>query len=187
VTNEHEQSLNVVVSRRIRTGREADFEEAMVAFAAWAACQPGQAGMQLLRPPPGSRDYIVAARFRDEAARRAFTASDDYREWMAKLGAMTEGETHIEELSGLEGWFTLPGFRDSARLPRWKMAVATFCGVLPTSIVLGKVLSPVILDWPYLVGQAAFAASMVALLTWVVMPLITRVLHGWLHRETRAD
>jgi antibiotic biosynthesis monooxygenase (ABM) superfamily enzyme len=28
-----------------------------------------------------------------------------------------------------------------------------------------------------------FAGCMVALLTWVVMPLVTRLLHPWLHKK----
>ena len=39
--------------------------------------------------------------------------------------------------------------------------------------------------WPFVFGSVMFNASMVILLTWVVMPLITRALHGWLHAETR--
>jgi len=39
--------------------------------------------------------------------------------------------------------------------------------------------------WPYILGSIFFNACMVALLTWVVMPLITRVLHPCLHADER--
>jgi antibiotic biosynthesis monooxygenase (ABM) superfamily enzyme len=47
------------------------------------------------------------------------------------------------------------------------------------NLTLGRAIQP----WPFVLGSAVFNASMVALLTWVVMPLITRAFHGWLHEK----
>jgi len=61
-----------------------------------------------------------------------------YQEWMNRLGELTEGDARIEELSGLEGWFTLPEHAGLAKPPKYKMALATFLGVFPVAI--GKVI-----------------------------------------------
>jgi antibiotic biosynthesis monooxygenase (ABM) superfamily enzyme len=81
-------------------------------------------------------------------------------------------------LHGLEAWFRTP---QGAAPPRWKMAVATLAGVYPTSAFLGLTVGPLVKDLPYLAGNLIFAAVMVAALTWAVMPLVTRLLHSWLH------
>ena len=83
------------------------------------------------------------------------------------------------------GEVTPPGAE--AHVPKWKIAVATFLGVLPTATVLDQLLGPRIAGWPYLAGQAAFAASMVTILTWAVMPLATRALGGWLRPQSRVE
>jgi len=88
----------------------------------------------------------------------------------------------VEELTGLESWFTLPGAA-LRPLPKWKMAAATLLGVFPTSLLLGETVGRGMVDWPLLLRSAVFAALMVALLTWVVMPLLTRALHNWFYPE----
>jgi antibiotic biosynthesis monooxygenase (ABM) superfamily enzyme len=63
------------------------------------------------------------------------------------------------------------------------MAVATFLGVFPVAMILNLTLGPVIRSWPFVLSSAVFNACVVALLTWVVMPLVTRLLHGWLNPQ----
>ena len=60
------------------------------------------------------------------------------------------------------------------------MAAATFLGVFPVAMVLNLTLGPVIRSWPFIVSNAVFNACVVALLTWVVMPIVTRILRRWL-------
>ena len=63
------------------------------------------------------------------------------------------------------------------------MAVATFLGVFPVAMILNLTIGPVIREWPFVFRNAVFNACVVTLLTWVVMPLVSRMLHGWLHRQ----
>jgi uncharacterized protein len=175
--------LTVVVNRRIRLGREAEFEQEMRSFVQFALSSPGHRGINILRPAAGGRDYIVVDKFSDEQARRNFKASRQYQEWMNRLGELTEGDPRIEELTGLEGWFTLPEDVGLPKPPKYKMALATFLGVFPVAMTLNLTLGPVIRSWPFVVSSAVFNACVVILLTWVVMPLVTRLLRRWLFPE----
>ena len=172
--------LTVVVKRRIRPGREAEFEQTMRSFVQFALAFPGHRGISVLRPAVGSRDYIVVDKFSDESARGNFKATSQYQDWMGRLGELTEGDPRIEELSGLEGWFTLPEDPGLARPPKYKMALATFLGVFPVAMSLNLTLGLVIRSWPFILSNLVFNAAVVILLTWLVMPLMTRVLHPWL-------
>ena len=67
--------LTVVVKRRIKPGREAEFEQTMRSFVQFALAFPGHRGISILRPSEGSRDYIVLDKFSDESARGSFKAS----------------------------------------------------------------------------------------------------------------
>lgn len=180
--HERDTALTVVVARRIREGLADEYERSMREFVAWSLAQSGHEGLHVLRPAAGERDYTVVARFRDEAARRAYTSSPEYRDWMARFARLTEGDARIQELTSLEGFVSLPG-RALRRPSSWKLAVATFAGVFPTSVALGVMLAPRLSAWPFPLADAAFAAAMVALLTWIVMPLVTRALHRWLFPE----
>lgn len=134
----------------------------------------------MLTPPPGSdsREFGILRTFADEKERDAFYASPMFKAWEERARTLTEGEPVYRQLHGLEAWFRAP-----TPPPRWKMAFVTFLGVFPTAMILTLALSPAIKSWPFIVRNVAFNACVVALLTWVVMPFLTRLLHHWLHRQ----
>jgi antibiotic biosynthesis monooxygenase (ABM) superfamily enzyme len=66
-----------------------------------------------------------------------------------------------------------------------KMTVATFLGVFPVSTLVGLAVAPQLQSLPLLLRNAVASAIIVALLAWVVMPFVTRLLHAWLFPEAR--
>jgi hypothetical protein len=92
----------------------------------------------------------------------------------------------VEEFCGLESWFTLPGGA-MRPLPQWKMAIATFFGVFPVVMMLNPTLGAVTRTWHFLPRNVVFVACVVCLLTWLVMPFITRLLHPWLRPEEKKS
>lgn len=178
--------ITVCITRTVRSGCEADFERALHDFVQRSLSQPGQHGVHIMRPVPGSgsREYGIIRKFADRSALEAFHESPEYREWTRLASELTEGKARTEELCGLESWFTLPGEPLHA-FPKWKMAVATFLGVFPVAMLLRATLGQVIASLNFVLSNTIFNASMVVLLTWVVMPVITRALHRWLHAEER--
>lgn len=63
--------------------------------------------------------------------------------------------------------------------PRWKEAVLTWVGVNVSAFTLTFTLSPLTSDWPWLGSFLAFNTAMVAGLTWVVMPALSRHARDW--------
>lgn len=174
--------LTVVVHRRIKPGQEAEFEEAMKRFVNFALGFPGHRGINVIRPATGEHDYIVVDKFADQATRDSFTATAQYKEWMERLGQHTEGSPTIQQLSGLEGWFSRPG-QPLQTPPSYKMALVTFIGVCIVIAFLNLVLTPFIKNWAYFPNLLIFNAFVVSLLTWVVMPVLTKILHRWLFKK----
>ena len=179
------EPVTVVVRRRVKTGREAEFEAAMRDFIGFALGSPGHLSIHVLPPAAtGPADYTVIDKFATPEARRAFKESPAYREWMDRLAALTEGDPQIEEMGGLAGWFTLPG-RPNAKPPaKYKMAAVTFLGVYPLATVLPPFFSGLIPGWHPLLLSAVINAAVVGLLTWAVMPLLTRLFARWLFAKT---
>jgi uncharacterized protein len=178
------EPVHVVIIRTVRPGCEAAFEQALHQFVQKSLSLSGQMGVHIIRPAPGSdsREYSIIRRFSDRDALIAFRTSPEYLEWNQIAADLTEGRGHAEELCGLESWFTLPN-KPLRALPQWKMAIATYLGVVPVIMFLSLTLGRLIQNWNFVVNNIVFNAFVVALLTWVVMPLITRALHGWLHPE----
>jgi uncharacterized protein len=172
----------VVVSHVVRPGDESAFLEWQARLAEAGRHAPGHRGTELHRPVPGVQDdWVVVTRFATTAdlegwlaspARRALLAEGerfrDYR--LARVGAASFGS-----------WF--PGGASGSAPPSWKTALSVLVGLYPTVVLLTLAISAL---WPtgplwasLLVGNVAS----VALLTWVVMPVVTRALRFWLEPE----
>jgi len=180
-TNSNSQPVHVAITRRIKPGCEQEFQAALKEFFAKSLAQSGVHGAAVLVPPPGSSsmEYGILRSFASAAERDTFYASPLYVEWKKRVAALSEGEPDARELHGLEAFFR----QDSPSPPlRWKMAIATYLGVVPVIMTLSLSLGPLIRSWNFVLYNLVFNACVVVLLTWVVMPLITRVLRPWLSK-----
>ena len=174
--------IHVAITRRVRAGSEEEFQRGLREFFQTSFGHIGVQGASMLIPAPGSesREYGILRSFADEKERDAFYKSPMFAEWEAKARALTEGEPVYRQLHGLEAWFRSP-----TPPPRWKMAVGTFIGVFPTAMILTLTLGPAIKDWSFVPRNAVFNACVVVCLTWLVMPIVTRVLRPWLHPTSK--
>ncbi|HWB02240.1 MAG TPA: antibiotic biosynthesis monooxygenase [Verrucomicrobiales bacterium] len=172
-------AIHVAITRRVRPGCEAEFVEAIREFLSASFAQDGVLGAGIISPAPGQNphEYGILRTFAGEAERDAFYESAAYKAWRERSKAWTDGEPVHHQLHGLEAWFRHP----QQAPPKWKMACATLMGVYPVSLLLGVTLGPLIAGWPMPLTSLAFGAGMVALLTWVVMPPVVRLLYSWLH------
>ena len=171
--------IHVAITRRIKPGFEQEFQTALKEFIARSLADTGVHGAAMLVPPPGSHspEYGIIRSFASPAERDAFYASTLYLDWKKRVEPLSEGEPDTRELHGLEAFFRNNG---SPPPPRWKMAVATYAGVLPVVMGLSLTIGPAVRPLSFVLNNAIFNACVVALLTWVVMPVISRALRGWL-------
>jgi uncharacterized protein len=87
-------------------------------------------------------------------------------------------------LTGLESWFTLPA-QPGAPPPPYKMALVTWATIFPLITVIVVVSAPLLGPLPLLARLAVTTGVTVPLMTWVVMPRVTRLLHRWLYPGRR--
>lgn len=174
--------VTINILRTVREGQEALFEDKVRAFVKEALGFPGHLGVHVLKPSHGAgREYRVVLRFASRAQWRDFEAWPAYTAFREDIRPLLEREPCVEELSGLESWFTLPEAPVIRPLPRWKMACVTLLGVFPTSLAFTVLLGPLIGGWPLVARSFAVAVCTVATLTWFVMPFLTKMLRPWLY------
>jgi antibiotic biosynthesis monooxygenase (ABM) superfamily enzyme len=176
------QPIHVAITRRIKPGCEQEFQTALKEFFARSLAESGVHGAAMLVPPPGSSssEYGIIRSFASAAERDAFYISPLYLEWRNRIAPISESDPQIRQLHGLEAFFRQG---NPSPPPRWKMAIATYLGVVPVIMTLALTLAPLIRSWNFVLNNLVFNACVVALLTWVVMPLITRALRGWLSKQ----
>jgi len=174
--------IHIAITRRVRPGCEAEFQQALREFFQASFNHDGVLGVTMIVPPPGSdsREFGILRTFAGEQERDDFYASPIFKAWEAKCEPLTESNSWTHRpLHGLEAWFR------SAHTPppRWKMAVVTFIGVFPLVMLLNVTLGPLVRDLHFVLRNAVFNAAVVVLLSWAVMPIVTRLLHRWLRPE----
>lgn len=170
--------IHLAITRRVRAGCEAEFERTVRDFIR-TSFSPGIDGVHLLSPAPGSgsREFGILRSFASEADRAAFYRSPAFQAWESRIRALTEGAPQHRRLHGLEAWFRA----GTPPPPRWKMAVVTYAGVFAVTLPLTLAVGPLLRAWPLPLANAVFNLVVVALLTWAVMPVLTRAARPWLH------
>ena len=93
---------------------------------------------------------------------------------------ITEGTARRQVMTGMEHWFTLPGAPRALPPPRHKMAAVTWLAIFPLVSVIGPGINTAAAAAPALVRTMLTAAILVTLMTYVVMPLMTRLFARWL-------
>lgn len=168
--------IHVAITRKVLPGKEQEFRDALRQFMGESFRYTGVHGASIISGPEGDdeREIGILRTFKNKAERDAFYNSEQFKKWEEYASTVTE-EPVYRELNGLEAWF-----RSTPAPPRWKMALVTLCGVFPTSIFLNLTVSPLIKDFPLVIRLLIIAACMVGILTWLVMPKLTRILKTWL-------
>src|SRR5438046_5570344 len=146
--------IHIAITRRVRPGCEAEFQQALREFFQTSFPNSGVWGASMLTPPPGSdsREYGILRTFASETERDAFYESPMFKAWEERARTLTEGEPVYRQLHGLEAWFRSPHNPP----PRWKMAVVTFLGVFPIAMILHLNISSLIRSLNFVVCKLVF-------------------------------
>jgi antibiotic biosynthesis monooxygenase (ABM) superfamily enzyme len=194
--------VTVVVTRIAKRDKIREFEEWMDGIIHEAMRFEGHMGVNVIRPSDISNpEYVIIFRFNTFENLARWENSEARREWLAKSKELAEGEPVVEKQTGLEIWFT-PRSRSggsikgnnkasspsssttaSAAPPRYKMAVI----ITAVIFILVSVLLPQIrqLTTGLHIHLSTFigVVIMVLLMTYVIMPFLTRLLGPWLSKK----
>ena len=173
--------VTVLYSRRVKPGREADFEAWARGIVAAARQFPGHLGASVL-DAPGSREYHILFTFADRRSLRAWLDSDERRRWLVRVGELLEADRGLQQLTGLETWFKRPGSNVPTMTPppRWKMWLVSLVAVYPLVLAFQVLVVPRMARLPLPLRALVVPLVLLTLMTFVVMPMVTRALRRWL-------
>lgn len=175
--------VTAAVSRRVKPGAEAQFEEWASDVTSVASSFPGHLGAGLIRPAEPGGEHTIIYRFDTQEHFDAWQASDERALWLEASRDFVEGEPRVEKATGLEFWFQDPSSSSSLSLTRWKQALLTWIGLYPTALLLAYTIGVLLAQWPVPARSAITSGVTVVLMTWVVMPTITRIVHRRMGRD----
>ncbi len=178
--------VTVFVSRHIRAGCEVPFEQLLNEMTRVVETFPGYLGATLFRPSHFDKapcEYRIVFKFRRLSDLKRWEDSPQRKAFLAHLEPLMVSPENLQKVNGLESWFTLPGVH-AAVPPRWKTAVVTACAAYPLLNIAALYLYPPLKEVPLPLRTAIAAVILVSTMTWVMMPLMTRLFARWLYPET---
>lgn len=178
------QPVTVSVARKIRPGQEQAYEAWIKGVSAEAAKYPGHLGVGVLRPSKNTNDeYVLIYRFDTFEHGRTWEESPERKAWAAKLDGIAANEATFQKVTGLEFWFDLPAVPMAAKPSPHKMAlvlvVAVFSLIYPMQVYLAPLLSDLAM-WGRVL---CIVILQVLMLTYIVMPRVTKLLKPWLYND----
>jgi hypothetical protein len=165
--------VTVTVRRKVRPGREADYEAWLARLTEGAARDfPGYLGADFHRPGPGGA-YRSVFRFDSLDHLEAFERSDYRAKMLAEAAPLFAADAAWERLTGLEFWFDPP---PGTRLPQpspHRMALVLIAVVFVLVLALNLALGPFLTGWPLPLRLLLTVTLQVVLMTYVIMPRLT--------------
>jgi uncharacterized protein len=177
--------VTTTVTRRVKPGHETFYEQFLEGIISAASQFPGHLGVEVFRPPSATGEYRTVYRFDTAEHLRAWLDSDERAAWLERAEPHVIGPMHTSFVTGLESWFTLPGQSGTAPPPPRKMALLTWITIFPLITATVAITGPLLEELPLVLRLGITTALTVALMTWVVMPRVTRLLRRWLYPEHR--
>jgi antibiotic biosynthesis monooxygenase (ABM) superfamily enzyme len=174
-----QEPVTVLFSRTAKPGREKDYEAWNEELIRLSHQQPGHMTTSVVAD--GNRRYFTLQQFSTHHDLQAWLRSEARQKRLARLDELTEDSPEPSALTGMETWFRLPGHAGTGHIPRWKMAIVTFCIVYCFAFALNAFVTPHTAHLPLYVRGAIFPLFMVPLMTYVILPRATKLLRRWLY------
>lgn len=147
----------------------------------------GFLGSGWVRPSAGSTQWHMLYRFDSAESLRRWDESPQRRWWLDSARGFVD-EQRLEKRTGIEGWFDEPTEVDVEDLrapapapPRWKQMVSIFVVFFPLSLVMNYLGREFLADWWLFARVLLTVCVMTPLMTYVLLPFVTRILRPWLH------
>lgn len=181
--------VTAVVTRRVMPGHEAAYEAALAALQADGARFPGYLGATTQRPVPGAAEpvYTSVIRFASVGELHAFERSERRAAFAAVVAPHVLADAAWQELTGLEFWFSAPAGTVVPQPVRWRMALVMVVVVYALVALIGGAVAALLPGLPAPLRLLLTIALEVALLTWWLMPRLTRWLAPWIYPRRRVS
>lgn len=180
--------LTVVVSRRVKKGQESAFEQLSSQMTERAASFPGYLGATMFRPSsPEDPEYRIVFKFRDRDTLTAWEDSPERAELLEQIEALLAKPSEREVTSGIVTWFTLPGQNPVKPPPKWKMTFVSWLALYPAVTLVFLLFGDLLAQIPLLLRTMAVTIVVMLLMSYVLMPRMTRWFAFWLFPKKNHD
>jgi antibiotic biosynthesis monooxygenase (ABM) superfamily enzyme len=173
------EPVTAVFSQTVKPGKEKQYDKVQHDLIRTAHRFDGHEEARVIKE--GGRYYTIH-RFADSRRLDKWLGSPEREALLKRIRPLVKDEEiKLTQLTGFEAWFRAPA--GQAAPPRWKMLLATMLGAFPVVVFFQGLIAPHILHWHLLLRSAVYMVALLSIMTYLIMPHVTRWLAGWLYRK----
>lgn len=174
--------VTVDVVQRVRRGNEQAFEALLEQIVSTASTFEGYLGSSVFRPNhDNDSEYRIVFKFDRLENLKRWEHSKVRQQFLTQGRNLTVDAGTFSIITGLETWFTLPAKPGMLPPPRYKMVLVSSLAIFG----IDRLLMFLPLGWlaqlPSVLRLLILIFLTTTLMTYVVMPRLTKLLAGWLY------
>ena len=182
----HNESVTVVVTRRVKRSRESDYEDWLRRLLEEAKSMKGYLGATVQKPAPGSTEYTSVFRFDTIDNLRKFEESELRSRYLREVVDYVDADAIWKKFTGLEFWFSPPKDAIIPQPSRFRMALVMIAVIFGLVLSIGQVVGIVAAEVPSYIRLFVTISIEIFLMTYVLMPRITKLLAKWIYPSSKT-
>jgi antibiotic biosynthesis monooxygenase (ABM) superfamily enzyme len=173
--------ITTIVRHNIRLGAEKNFENWVHEIAEKISVFQGFKGVFTIRSKAEreSNEYIVVFQFENMNNLIEWMNSKERNLELKKLSKFSKKEMQLDFHDSIGFWFTGDKVEEK-KPPKWKMALLTWVAVFPMVLILLDLFSKLLPSFPLALKVLFVTITLVTLLTWFLLPNLTKIFKKWL-------
>jgi antibiotic biosynthesis monooxygenase (ABM) superfamily enzyme len=182
MSDTNNDSVTVVVSRKVKSGYEFQYENWLKRLLEEAKSMKGYMGAAVQKPAPGTTEYTSVFRFDNVENLRKFEESEIRTRYLREVVDYVEADAIWKKFSGLEFWFSPPTGTIVPQPSRFRMALVMIVVVYGLVISIGQLVSSLVGEViPSYVRLFITISIEIFLMTFILMPRLTKLLAKWIY------
>jgi hypothetical protein len=174
--------VTVDVVQQVTRGKEREFEALLEQIISTASTFEGYLGSSVFRPShQDDHEYRIVFKFDRLENLKRWEHSSVRQRFLSQARNLTVDAGTVSIITGLETWFTLPAKPGMLPPPRYKMVLVSGIAIFG----INQILTVLPLDWlaqlPSVLRLLILVFLTTTLMTYVVMPRLTKLLAWWLY------
>lgn len=177
-----------IISEIVKPGSKEAFETWSRGINKVVAQQPGFISSDILRPRDKNHlEYIIIIRFETSDNLNTWMGSQTFRSIFNEVQPHLVSSKSQQQSHGLEQWFELPehDMFQNTKPAFYKLVLMGIIAVYPLVLLSDLILGPFTQEMPYWLAILLSVIFISVLMTWPVMPVISKILASWLYPEVK--
>ena len=179
------EPVTIMFADRVKPDKTDEYEAWSTGINGQTKQFPGFLSVDVIRPEESSHpEYITLVKFDNCENVKRWKESSNLAKMLEPLPDLLISDTEAQERVGLELWFDRPNIPQRPKEPPfWKQLVLGVVCVYPLILVLMWASEPVTGGLPWRIALLLNVVILSAVLTYPVMPWVTRLLRPWLYPQ----